>query len=63
MTRYGALLIDSMPPATTTSWSPRRIAWAASDTAFSPDPHTLSMVIAGTVTGRPALRAAWRAGF
>src|SRR5881628_3335921 len=32
--------------------SPARIAWAASITALSPDPHTLLMVSAGTV---PAL--------
>src|SRR2546430_2021119 len=34
--------------------SPARIAWAASITALSPDPHTLLMVSAGTVPGRPA---------
>ncbi len=32
-------------------------------TAFRPQPHTLLMVMAGTVCGRPALITAWRAGF
>ena len=32
-------------------------------TAFRPEPHTLLIVMAGTVTGRPALITAWRAGF
>ena len=53
----------SMPPATTTSASPARIAWAASMTAFSPEPHTLLTVKAAMVSGRPALSAACRAGF
>ena len=35
----------------------------ASITAFRPEPQTLLMVIAGTMSGRPALIAAWRAGF
>src|SRR5256885_11315291 len=42
--------------------SPARIAWAASITALSPDPHTLLMVSAGTVPGRPAWIAACRPG-
>jgi hypothetical protein len=39
------------------------IDWAASATDFSPDPHTLLMVVQGISTGNPALSAAWRAGF
>src|SRR3954466_11694838 len=61
--RYGALLIDSMPPATATSMSPTRIAWSAIITAFSPEPHTLLIVSAATCSGRPPCSAAWRAGF
>jgi hypothetical protein len=38
--RYGAWVIDSMPPATTTSNSPARISWSA-------------MAIASGRTGRP----------
>src|SRR2546428_3645238 len=51
-----------MPPATTHCASAALIAWAASITALSPEPHTLLMVSAGTVPGRPAWIAAWRAG-
>ncbi len=53
----------SWPPAITISASPSRIACAASITAFSPEPQTLLIVIAGTSCGRPALMTAWRAGF
>ena len=60
--RCGALVIDSMPPATTTSNSPARISWSASAIASRPDRQTLLMVSAGTVIGMPALTAAWRAG-
>src|SRR5438552_908425 len=51
-----------MPPATTHCASAALIACAASITALSPEPHTLLMVSAGTVPGRPAWIAAWRAG-
>ena len=51
-----------MPPATITSASPARIAAAPIITALSPEPHTLLMVVALTPLGRPALRAACRAG-
>src|SRR5258707_7492277 len=61
--RYGALLIDSIPPATATSMSPARIAWSAIITAFRPEPQTLLMVSAATCSGRPPLSAACRAGF
>ncbi len=39
------------------------IAWAASITAFRPEPHTALMVSPGTSLGRPAASNAWRAGF
>src|SRR5712691_6053723 len=61
--RYGQLLIDSMPPATATSMSPTRMPWSASMTALSAEPHTLLIVSAATWSGRPPLSAAWRAGF
>jgi hypothetical protein len=54
--------MDSIPPATITRASPARIAWAASITALRPEPHTLLMVSAGTVSGTPPSTAAWRAG-
>ena len=54
--------MDSMPPATTSLASPARMDWAASMTAFSPDPHTLLMVTAGIVAGSPPFTAACRAG-
>jgi hypothetical protein len=59
----GARLIDSWPPATTSSESPLAIACAPSIAACSPEPQTLLIVIAGTMYGMPALIAAWRAGF
>ena len=46
--RYGALLSDSMPPATAMSMSPVAIPCAASITAFRPEPQTLLMVSAAT---------------
>jgi hypothetical protein len=51
--RCGALLIDSMPPATTISNSPARMSWSAIAMAEMPDRHTLLTVIAGTVIGMP----------
>ena len=60
--RCGALVIDSWPPATTTSNSPARISWSASAMASMPLRQTLLMVRAGTVIGMPPLVAAWRAG-
>src|SRR6476661_7934524 len=54
--------MDSMPPATMTCASPALMAWAASMTALSPEPHTLFTVTALTVAGTPALSIAWRAG-
>ena len=61
--RCGAPVIDSIPPATTTSNSPARISCAASAMASSPDRHTLLTVMDGTVIGMPAATAACRAGF
>jgi len=52
----------SIPPATTTSASPAFTAWAASITAFNPEPQTLLTVTAPTSTGIPAATAACRAG-
>ena len=46
--RCGALVIDSMPPATTVSNSPALISWSASAIASSPDRQTLLIVSAGT---------------
>ena len=60
--RCGALVIDSIPPATTTSHSPARISWSASAIAFRPDRQTLLMVMAGTDIAMPPLTAACRAG-
>src|ERR671917_318193 len=48
LSRCGAWVIDSWPPATMTSNSPARMSWSASAIALSPDRHTLLMVRAGT---------------
>ncbi len=53
--RYGAWLIDSMPPATAISTSPARTAWSRSPTVRIPDAHTLLIVSEGTSLGIPAL--------
>ncbi len=58
----GALLIDSMPPATTTRAEPALTRSCASMIAFMPEPHTLLMVVAPVDCGMPAASAAWRAG-
>ena len=60
--RCGARVIDSIPPATTTSNSPARISWAASAIASRPDRQTLLMVSEGTVRGIPPATAACRDG-
>ena len=52
------MLMLSWPPASTISESPSRIDWAASITAFSPEPQTLLIVIAGTAFGSPDLMTA-----
>ena len=59
--RCGAFVIDSMPPATTTSNSPARMSWSASAIASMPDRHTLLIVSAGTSMPMPAFTAACRA--
>ena len=61
--RCGAWFIDSMPPATTTSYSPARTSWSASAIAFIPERQTLLMVSEGTDIGMPPATAAGRAGF
>ena len=60
--KCGALVIDSWPPATTTSNSPARMSWSAKAMASSPERQTLFTDSAGTVIGMPALTAACRAG-
>src|SRR5947209_5596473 len=52
----------SMPPATITSASPSWMAWAASTTAFSPEPQALFTVKLGTSFGTPPSSAATRPG-
>ena len=61
--RYGARDMFSIPPATTISASPARIICDAIATAFSPEPQSMLIVVAGTSFGMPAPSAAWRAGF
>ena len=58
----GALLMDSMPPATTMLADPALIRSWPSMMAFMPEPHTLLMVVAPAASGMPAAREAWRAG-
>src|SRR5690606_25159745 len=62
LSRCGALVMDSMPPATTTLAEPALMASWASITAFMPEPHTLLMVVQPAAGGMPAPSAAWRAG-
>src|SRR5262249_1047159 len=63
LSRKGARLIDSIPPATIKSASSAAIACAASATAFKPEPQTLLTVNEGTLSGIPAAIADCRAGF
>ena len=56
------MVIDSMPPVTTTSMSPARIIESAISIALIEDAQTLLIVSAGVSIGRPAPIAAWRAG-
>ncbi len=53
--------MDSIPPATMTSYSPSRISCDASAMASRPDRHTLFTVSAGTDMLMPAATAACRA--
>ncbi len=57
---YGALVIDSTPPATAMEASPAAMARAAWTTASSPDAHSRLTVTPGTQVGRPARSAAMR---
>ena len=57
------VLMESMPPATTTSASPSRSDWLAIIIAFMPEGHAMFREMAGTRSGRPAKREAERAGF
>ena len=59
--RYGALVMDSMPPATTTSARPAWISRSASMIEWMPERQTLLTVVDGTVMGTPPATAAWRA--
>src|ERR1700682_6312077 len=60
--RCGALVIDSMPPATTIVALPEDSSSAAIMAAFMPEPHILLTVVAGVLLSSPGPRAAWRAG-
>ncbi len=60
--RYGALLIDSMPPVRATSVSPARIAMSAMPSVRMPEAQTLLIVSEGTSFGMPPLIWAWREG-
>ena len=52
----------SIPPAMIALYSPALILLAAIITAFNDEPHTLLIVVAAIVLGRPAPNATWRAG-
>jgi hypothetical protein len=62
LSRCGALVIDSMPPATTILAEPALIASWASMIAFMPEPQTLLMVVQPACGGIPLARLACRAG-
>src|SRR4051812_15734797 len=62
LSRYGAWLIDSIPPPTPTSRSPARIAASRMPAARTPEAHTLLTVSEETSFGIPALICAWREG-
>ncbi len=59
--RYGALVIDSMPPATTRSAWPDWMRRSAIMIELMPDRQTLLIVVDGTDIGTPPSTAAWRA--
>jgi hypothetical protein len=59
--QYGPRLIDSAPPATTTSASPVWIVCAAETIACTPVPHSRFTVNAGVSFGIPALMPTTRA--
>ncbi len=57
---HGARVIDSTPPATTTSASPVSMAREAIIVASRLDPQSRLTVVAGTLTGSPASSTAIR---
>ena len=59
-TTYGARLMPSTPPATTSWWSPTPTARAACTIASAPDAQSRLTVTPGTLTGSPASSAAIR---
>jgi hypothetical protein len=56
------LVIDSKPPATTTSMLPAVSTSWPNIAAFIPEPHILDSVVAPAEGGSPAPSAACRAG-
>ena len=62
LSKYGALLMLSMPPATAMRALPARIASCASIAVFRPEPHILLTVVVAADIGTPAAIAACRAG-
>ena len=51
VSRCGAFVIDSIPPATITSASPARISASASARESMPERQTLLTTVAGTLIG------------
>src|SRR5690606_21742410 len=60
--RYGAFVMDSMPPATMTWAEPTASRSCASMAAFMPEPHILFTVVQPAASGSPPPSEAWRAG-
>src|SRR4051794_19120472 len=58
---HGARVMDSTPPATTTSASPLAIRWRAVAMAVRPEAHRRLTVNPGMECGRPASSVAIRA--
>ena len=56
------MVIDSIPPATMTSFVPAASRSCASIAAFIAEPHILLIVVQPAASGSPALSDAWRAG-
>ncbi len=59
----GTRLMDSTPQATTRSYAPEMTPCAAKCTACWEEPHWRSTVVAGTDSGKPAERTAYRVVF
>ena len=55
--------MDSVPPAMMIEALPVIIVWAPRIMALRLEAQTLFTVVATVLSGRPALRAHWRAGF